>query len=30
MSLKIFDTVPNFQQDSTLGPIDFYGWAGDS
>lgn len=30
MALRIFDTVPNFQQDSTLGPIDFYGWAGDS
>ncbi len=30
MSLKIFDTVPNFQQNSTLGPIDFYGWAGDA
>lgn len=29
MALRIFDTVPNFQQDSTLGPIDFYGWAGD-
>jgi alkyl hydroperoxide reductase subunit AhpC len=29
MSLKLFDTVPNFTQDSTLGPVDFYKWAGD-
>ncbi len=30
MALRIFDTVPNFQQNSTLGPIDFYDWAEDS
>lgn len=30
MALKIFDTVPNFRQDSTLGLIDFYDWAGDN
>lgn len=29
MSLRIFDVVPNFRQDSTLGPIDFYEWASD-
>lgn len=30
MALRIFDTVPNFQQDSTLGRIDFYDWAAGS
>jgi len=30
MSLKLSDTVPNFTQDSTEGPLDFHEWAGDS
>ncbi len=30
MSLRLGDTVPNFTQDSSTGPIDFYEWAGDS
>ncbi|HEX9646487.1 MAG TPA: peroxiredoxin [Alphaproteobacteria bacterium] len=30
MALQLGDTAPNFVQDSTLGPIDFYDWAGDS
>lgn len=30
MSLRLGDTVPNFTQDSTVGRIDFYEWAGDS
>ena len=30
MTLRLFDTVPNFTQDSTEGPLDFYAWAGDS
>ena len=30
MSLKLSDTVPDFTQDSTEGPLDFYKWAGDS
>lgn len=30
MSLKLADTVPDFTQDSTEGPLDFYDWAGDS
>ena len=30
MALQLGDTVPNFTQDSTDGPIDFYNWAGDS
>ncbi|CUS43855.1 MAG: peroxiredoxin [Pseudomonadota bacterium] len=28
MSLKLFDTIPNFTQESTEGPLDFYRWAG--
>jgi alkyl hydroperoxide reductase subunit AhpC len=30
MSLKLSDTVPDFSQDSTQGPLHFYEWAGDS
>ncbi|MCM1985377.1 peroxiredoxin [Lyngbya confervoides] len=30
MTLRLGDTVPNFTQDSTAGPIDFYEWAGES
>ena len=30
MALQLGDVVPNFTQDSTEGPIDFYNWAGDS
>jgi alkyl hydroperoxide reductase subunit AhpC len=30
MSLKLADTVPDFTQDSTAGPLHFYEWAGDS
>ncbi|HTK36242.1 MAG TPA: peroxiredoxin [Caulobacteraceae bacterium] len=30
MPLQLGDTVPNFTQDSTEGPLDFYRWAGDS
>ena len=30
MALQLGDTVPNFTQDSTEGPIDFYKYAGDS
>ncbi|HUD29616.1 MAG TPA: peroxiredoxin [Novosphingobium sp.] len=30
MSLKLSDTVPDFTQDSTEGPIGFYEWAGDN
>ncbi len=30
MTLQLGDTVPDFTQDSTEGPIDFYQWAGDS
>ncbi len=30
MPLQINDTAPNFTQDTTEGPIDFYKWAGDS
>lgn len=30
MSLKLSDTVPDFTQDSTEGPLHFYEWAGDS
>ncbi len=29
MSLKLFDTVPDFNQDSTEGPLAFHEWAGD-
>jgi thioredoxin-dependent peroxiredoxin len=30
MALRLGDTVPNFTQDSSEGPISFYDWAGDS
>lgn len=30
MALRLGDTVPNFKQQSTMGEIDFYEWAGDS
>ena len=30
MSLQLGDVVPNFTQESTSGPIDFYDYAGDS
>jgi alkyl hydroperoxide reductase subunit AhpC len=30
MSLRLGDTVPNFTQESTTGPINFFEWAGDS
>ncbi len=30
MALRLGDVVPNFTQDSTEGPINFYDWAGDS
>ena len=30
MSLKLSDTVPDFAQDSTQGPLSFYDWAGES
>lgn len=30
MSLKILDTFPDFPQESTQGPLNFYDWAGDS
>ena len=29
-TLRLGDTVPNFQQKSSMGDIDFYEWAGDS
>ncbi|PXA97610.1 peroxidase [Nostoc sp. 3335mG] len=28
MSLRLFDTVPDFTQESTEGPLNFYQWAG--
>ena len=28
MSLKLLDTVPDFTQQSTAGPLNFYDWAG--
>ncbi|MET0310234.1 MAG: peroxiredoxin [Sphingomonas sp.] len=28
MSLQLFDTVPDFTQESTEGPLNFYDWAG--
>ena len=30
MSLRLGDTAPNFQQESSLGPINFYDFLGDS
>ncbi|MEO0407688.1 MAG: peroxiredoxin [Cyanobacteria bacterium P01_A01_bin.135] len=30
MALQLGDTVPNFQQSTSQGDIDFYEWAGDS
>ena len=30
MALQLGDVAPNFTQDSTEGPLDFYQWAGDS
>jgi alkyl hydroperoxide reductase subunit AhpC len=30
MTLQLNDTVPDFTQDSTEGPLHFYEWAGDS
>ena len=30
MPLQLGDTVPNFQQNSTDGPVDFYNYAGDN
>ena len=30
MTLQLGDTAPNFTQESSDGPIDFYAWAGDS
>lgn len=30
MTLQLGDTVPDFTQDSTEGPIDFFQWAGNS
>lgn len=30
MSLRLGDVAPNFTQDSTIGEINFYDWAGDS
>jgi alkyl hydroperoxide reductase subunit AhpC len=29
-TLRLGDIAPNFTQDSNIGPIDFYDWAGDS
>lgn len=30
MALRLGDTAPDFTQDSTIGPINFHEWAGDS
>lgn len=30
MALRLGDTAPDFTQDSTIGPLHFYEWAGDS
>ena len=30
MALQLGDTAPNFEADTSEGPIDFYRWAGDS
>src|SRR5579862_2468953 len=30
MSLQLGDTAPDFTQDSTMGPVSLYEWAGDS
>lgn len=30
MSLRLGDTAPDFEQDSSIGPIRFHNWAGDS
>ena len=30
MALAIGDTAPDFEQDSSIGPIKFHDWAGDS
>lgn len=30
MVLRILDTIPDFEQDSTVGRLRFYDWAGDS
>jgi thioredoxin-dependent peroxiredoxin len=30
MSLKLADTIPDFTQDSTQGPLGFYDWAGEN
>jgi alkyl hydroperoxide reductase subunit AhpC len=29
-TLRLGDTAPDFQQDSTAGPISFHAWAGDA
>lgn len=30
MSLRLGDTAPDFEQDSSIGPLHFYDWAGDA
>ncbi len=30
MTLRLGDTAPDFEQDSSIGPLHFYEWAGDS
>ncbi len=30
MTIRLGDTAPNFQADTTQGPIDFYAWKGDA